>query len=166
MPLTYRVFKDPFPVNPREAYTHAGSIWLWQAVPGLSHEVVVFPDFLKGTQEGIQKKRYHTLPIFYSRGTNLLSVRSEERAELVGLIYISQETAKEYWPDFEEREVKDVLRQEIEELEMFLQGDVWAYEVKDGDEVAASFFGIYGAGEVVAQALDCVEALERMAKEE
>jgi uncharacterized protein (DUF2249 family) len=168
---TMEIFVDHFPSNPRTEWDNAGTMVCFHRKYRLGdkHDYNSKDfDSWAGLKKQIIKDHDPAaiLPIYmYDHSGVTISTTPFDcpwDSGLVGYIYISKEKARD---EFEfkrltakvKQQIAEYLVSEVKTYDQYLRGDVYGFQILEGDEVIESVAGFYGKESAITDANSCLK---------
>lgn len=153
---TFRIVPDEHPINPRKEFDHVGTMVCFHGRYDLGDVGHGFSESDQTTWEELEKnirKQHRVLAIlplwlYDHSGISISTGRTcQWDSGRIGFIFTTRKALQKIgWKkeDRTEEKALEILRNEIEEYNTYLQGDIWCYDlenVPDGEDDSLS--GIY-----------------------
>lgn len=160
--IEYKIVQDMDPINPRE-FDNLGTM------------VCFYKKYQIGDRYGTKEEyenivssseEYIHLPIYayiHSGITiNTYGFSCPWDSGMIGFIYVEKEKALKIHkkPNFDNEwkaEVKAILIEEIQTYDKYLNGQVFGYEIKDGNEIIDSCYGFYSEEDAESEAKNSID---------
>jgi hypothetical protein len=156
---TIEIYYDESPESPRE-WDNIGTIMTKENSRILNNESDIGEEEL---DELIEQDKAHAIDIYaYSHCGTIISTSPFScpwDSGKAGYIYVTKEKweseGRENWED--KKELDRHLKCEIETLDKYMQGDVYGYVIKEGEDELDSCWGFYGLDHCITEAKSLVD---------
>lgn len=157
---TIKLTLDPVVGNPRECFDHIATFAFFHKRYSLGDKVEIksedYPGWTEMEQDIVRtyKPRYITPVYMYDHSGLVLSTSPFScpwDSGRVGFMWISD-------PDIPPDDLSEIVKDEIQELNQWLSGDVWMIDIDDGKEC---LYGVYGYDYAMEEAKRMIDDMEK-----